>query len=104
MATAFECQTFTDRGTKVVKRDGEEQVEVVGKGQPIYLLPNIVLSLYETSLPKDKDYNPYEATSVLSHYPSPKKRCSGHTYQLFTASETTYVRTDIFTPNTSTPP
>ncbi|KAK7060857.1 hypothetical protein VNI00_000590 [Paramarasmius palmivorus] len=81
------------RGTKVVKRDGEEQVEVVG--QPIYL-PNIVFRLVRNFTPEGQDYNPYEATFrvPLSITKNDVRSYLSAVYGV----ETTYVRTDIYYP------
>ncbi|KAJ8095181.1 hypothetical protein PM082_010403 [Marasmius tenuissimus] len=79
------------RGTKIVKQDGKETVEVVG--QPVYL-PNIIYRLVRNHTPEGQDYNPYEATFrvPLSVTKNDVRSYLSAVYGV----KTTYIRTDIY--------
>ncbi|THU97783.1 hypothetical protein K435DRAFT_777858 [Dendrothele bispora CBS 962.96] len=79
------------RGLRTVKRDGKEEVEVVG--QPVYL-PNIVFKLVRNHTPLGEDYNPYEATFRV---PLSVTKTDIRSYLLaLYGVKTTYIRTDIY--------
>ncbi|KAF9266822.1 hypothetical protein L218DRAFT_955930 [Marasmius fiardii PR-910] len=79
------------RGTRTVKRDGKESVEVVG--QPVYL-PNIIFRLVRNYTPEGQDYNPYEATFRI---PLSVTKNDVRSYLLSVYGvKTTYIRTDIY--------
>ncbi|KAK7466364.1 hypothetical protein VKT23_005091 [Stygiomarasmius scandens] len=79
------------RGLRTVKRDGKEEVEVVG--QPVYL-PNIVFKLVRNHTPPGQEYNPYEATFRV---PLSITKTDIRSYLLaIYGVKTTYIRTDVY--------
>ena len=79
------------RGTKVVKKDGATQTQVVG--QKIYL-PNILFRMVRNFTPPGKPYNPYEATFRVSQSVT-KTDIRSYLASVY-GVQTTYIRTDNY--------
>lgn len=86
------------RGFRTVKRDGKNEVEVVG--QTVYL-PNIIFKLVRNATPPGRPYNPYEATFYI---PLSVTKTDIRSYLLAVYGvKTTYIRTDIYYPSPKGP-
>jgi large subunit ribosomal protein L23 len=79
------------RGVRSVKKDGREEMQVVG--QPIYL-PNIVFRLVRNYTPPGQPYNPYEATFRVPHSVT-KTDIRSYLLAVY-GVKTTYIRTDNY--------
>ena len=79
------------RGTKVVKKDGATQTQVVG--QKIYL-PNVLFRMVRNFTPPGKPYNPYEATFRVSQSVT-KTDIRSYLASVY-GVQTTYIRTDNY--------
>ncbi|KAI6126066.1 hypothetical protein EDD16DRAFT_1516866 [Pisolithus croceorrhizus] len=80
------------RGTKLVGKGNQRQVEVVG--QKIYL-PNVIFRTVRNHTPKGKPYNPYEATFRVPH--SITKTDIRSYLSAVYGVKTTYIRTANYT-------
>ena len=79
------------RGFKIVKRNGLEEKEVVGRR--VYL-PNIIFRLVRNNTPSGQPYNPYEATFRI---PQSVTKTDVRSYLLaIYGVNTTYIRTDNY--------